>query len=140
LKPVAWRKKNPVTRTGPACQAKLLVAQITQSSQLVSDYFRSLGSTNWGRTDSGTSYRLSKSGRPPCPAEWHPANLLTLTDPSNLSTLIRKVLIFSTKFLRTLSNALHLHQIYVQDSRTEPLSRARLCNSRLRSCPSFRLP
>jgi hypothetical protein len=32
LKPVAWRStKNPVQRTGPACQAKLLVAQINSN-------------------------------------------------------------------------------------------------------------
>ena len=28
LKPVAWRKKKPGPKSGPACQAKLLVAQI----------------------------------------------------------------------------------------------------------------
>jgi hypothetical protein len=28
LKPVAWRKKKPGPKPGPACQAKLLVAQI----------------------------------------------------------------------------------------------------------------
>jgi len=32
LKPVAWRfNKNPALRAGPACQAKLLVAQINST-------------------------------------------------------------------------------------------------------------
>src|SRR2546430_5649823 len=46
----------------PAYPSKLLIARITQSIRA-----RKPG---WFRTDSGTSYRLSKSV-PPCPAERH---------------------------------------------------------------------
>ena len=73
LKPVAWRlspfgdfaplrgQKNPVC-TGPACQAKLLVAQINSNYPSGPDPLTQARlEPEWGRTDSGTSYRLSKS-------------------------------------------------------------------------------
>ena len=62
LKPVAWRKKRPGFYPEPACQAKLLVAQINSnypSGPLLLPQPRL--EPEWGRTDSGTSYRLSKS-------------------------------------------------------------------------------
>src|SRR5216683_5042068 len=56
LKPVAWAKKMPRFAPRPAYPSKLLIARITQSIRA-----RKLG---WFRTDSGTSYRLSKSEAP----------------------------------------------------------------------------
>ena len=60
LKPVAWRKKCLGLHPGQPTK-QIIVARFTQTicarkGQMV-------------RTDSGTSYRLSKSDKPPCPAE-----------------------------------------------------------------------
>jgi len=56
LKPVAWAKKMLRFSSEPAYPSKLLIARITQSIRA-----RKPG---WFRTDSGTSYRLSKSEAP----------------------------------------------------------------------------
>jgi len=56
LKPVAWAKKMPRFAPRSAYPSKLLIARITQSIRA-----RKPG---WFRTDSGTSYRLSKSEAP----------------------------------------------------------------------------
>jgi hypothetical protein len=69
LKPVAWTRlqrakmncppagvKKPRFAPRPACPSKLLIARFTQSIQS--------RKTEWLRTDSGTSYRLSKSEAP----------------------------------------------------------------------------
>ena len=64
LKPVAWAKKMPRFAPRPAYPSKLLIARITQSIRA-----RKLG---WFRTDSGTSYRLSKSEAPLSRRKAHP--------------------------------------------------------------------
>ena len=62
LKPVAWRKKMPSDETSESQPTKqIIVARFTQTA------CARKGQTV--RTDSGTSYRLSKSDKPPCPAE-----------------------------------------------------------------------
>jgi len=62
LKPVAWRKKMPSDETPESQPTKqIIVARFTQTA------CARKGQTV--RTDSGTSYRLSKSDKPPCPAE-----------------------------------------------------------------------
>jgi hypothetical protein len=71
----------------PAYPSKLLSLEFTQSIRA-----RILG---WFRTDSGTSYRLSKS-RPPCPAERHFYSPRSISIPSSL---VNTVLTFSTAFL-----------------------------------------
>src|SRR5216683_7019112 len=57
LKPVAWAKKMLRFASEPAYPSKLLSLESTQTIRA-----RKLG---WLRTDSGTSYRLSKSDNPP---------------------------------------------------------------------------
>ena len=62
LKPVAWRKKMPSDEPSESQPTKqIIVARFTQTA------CARKGQTV--RTDSGTSYRLSKSDKPPCPAE-----------------------------------------------------------------------
>src|SRR6266849_2255626 len=56
LKPVAWAKKMLRFASEPAYPSKLLSLEFTQTIRA-----RKLG---WLRTDSGTSYRLSKSKAP----------------------------------------------------------------------------
>ena len=74
LKPVAWRKKMLPDETSESQPTKqIIVARFTQTicarkGQMV-------------RTDSGTSYRLSKSDKPPCPAERQPNNLGSIRTP-----------------------------------------------------------
>jgi hypothetical protein len=73
LKPVAWAKKRPGLHRGQPYPSKLLIARITQPIRA-----RKPG---WFRTDSGTSYRLSKSV-PPCPAERHFHSRTSMAVPS----------------------------------------------------------
>src|SRR5262249_22885866 len=72
LKPVARacllqsRQKNVPIFTGTSLPKQIVVARFTQSI--------CARKRQMERTDSGTSYRLSKSDKPPCPAERHPNN------------------------------------------------------------------
>jgi len=64
LKLVAWAKKNALRLSRRASLPKqIIVARFTQTIRA--------RKAEWFRTDSGTSYRLSKSDKPPCPAERH---------------------------------------------------------------------
>ena len=98
LKPVAWAKKTPRFAPRPALPKQIIVARITQSIRA-----RKLG---WFRTDSGTSYRLSKS-EPPCPAERH------IYSPRSMTRAERNVnnrLTFSTEIpLACTRHYLHLN-------------------------------
>jgi hypothetical protein len=67
LKPVAWAIKMPRFAPRPAYPSKLLSLELLNPSALA--YCKQARKPGWFRTDSGTSYRLSKSDRPPCPAE-----------------------------------------------------------------------
>ena len=75
LKLVAWRKKMPSDlHQRASLPSELLSLDLLRPFVLEKD--------EWFRTDSGTSYRLSKSS-PPCPAE-------RLTNTAYNSTRIRK--------------------------------------------------
>src|SRR5690242_10913796 len=94
LKPVAWAKKMLRFSSEPAYPSKLLIARITQSIRA-----RKPG---WFRTDSGTSYRLSKSV-PPCPAERHYYSRMSMPNSCYLvNTVSHCFSAFSTAFLRLL--------------------------------------
>jgi hypothetical protein len=91
LKPVAWRKKMPSDETSESQPTKqIIVARFTQTA------CARKGQTV--RTDSGTSYRLSKSDKPPCPAERRCEQLNEYTD--NAARLSTGVLRFPQLFLR----------------------------------------
>ena len=91
LKPVAWAKKMPRFAPRPAYPSKLLIARITQSIRA-----RKPG---WFRTDSGTSYRLSKSV-PPCPAERHYHSRTSMAKtPPRVNSVSHPNLAFSTAFV-----------------------------------------
>ena len=88
LKPVAWAKKMLRFASEPAYPSKLLSLEFTQTIRA-----RKL---EWLRTDSGTSYRLSKS-EPPCPAERH------IYSQNSMTRAVENVnsgLTFSTEILR----------------------------------------
>jgi hypothetical protein len=90
LKPVAWAKKMPRFSPEPAYPSKLLIARITQPIRA-----RKPG---WFRTDSGTSYRLSKSV-PPCPAERHYHSRMSMPNSCYLVNAVsRRFSAFSTAF------------------------------------------
>src|SRR5207248_3061621 len=85
--------KKPRFAPRQPCSSKLLIARITQSIRA-----RKLG---WFRTDSGTSYRLSKSV-PPCPAERHYQSPSSIAkSPPLVNSVSRHFSAFSTAFLRS---------------------------------------
>ena len=88
LKLVAWAKKMLRFSSEPAYPSKLL------SLDLLRPF--GLEKAEWFRTDSGTSYRLSKSDKPPCPAErqfYSPMSIRIV--PQNVNTRVT----FSSVFL-----------------------------------------
>ena len=104
LKPVAWRSnKKPDPEDRASLPSKIVSRSNYSKSHLCSK-------PRWGRTDSGTSYRLSKSGWPPCPAEWHPANQSRIASSLGLSTPHSDHFFFSTKFLSPASISIILRR------------------------------
>jgi hypothetical protein len=109
LKPVAWAKKMLRFSSEPAYPSKLLSLEFTQSIRA-----RKLG---WFRTDSGTSYRLSKS-EPPCPAERHFYSPRSMPIPL---PFVNTALTFSTAFLKVCKSPLS-DNIWLADAHLRQLN------------------